>query len=109
MNIIHCRVPEGATGTLTLTAKQTPAGAVNIRAEYLPPGWPPFGVKSGWGEISATYAFTVPGGTAGQRFVLSFRAWTAGVVGELELRVILDVVPREGIGGEATADFHPSS
>jgi|GEM_PF-3187490 len=108
-NVIHCRVPEGATGTLTLTAKRTPAGTVNIRAESLPPGWPPFGVKSGWGEISATYTFTVPGGTAGRRFELRFRAWTAGLAGELELWVILDVVPREGIGGEPTADFNQST
>lgn len=107
-NIIHCRVPEGATGTLTLTAKRTPAGAVNIRAEYLPPGWPPFGVKSGWGEVTAMYTFPVPVGTAGRRFELRFRAWTAGVIGELELRMILDVVPKEEVGGEATADFHPS-
>jgi hypothetical protein len=68
---------------------------VNIRAEYLPPGWPPFGVKSGWGEITALYTFTVPGGTAGRRFELIFRAWTAGLVGELELRVLLDVIPPE--------------
>jgi hypothetical protein len=94
-NIIHCRVPEGAAGTLTLTAKRSPAGAVSIRAEALPPGWPPFGVKSGWGEITALYTFTVPGGTAGRRFELIFRAWTAGVVGELELRVLLDVIPPE--------------
>lgn len=92
---IWCRVPEGASGVLTLQAKRIPAGAVNIRAETLPPGWPAFPVASGWGTITSQYSFTVPMGTASQRFVLRFRAWTPGVVGELEVQVILDVVPQE--------------
>ncbi|MCX7750775.1 MAG: hypothetical protein N2320_04440 [Candidatus Bipolaricaulota bacterium] len=97
-DMIHCRVPEGATGTLTLEARRTPAGAVHLRAESLPPGWPPFSPRSGWGTVTAPYAFPVPPGTAGRRFELRFKAWTAGVIGELELRVILDVVPAEGLG-----------
>jgi len=97
-NVIHCQVPEGATGTLTLTAKRTPVGAVNIRAVSLPPGWPVFPAASGWGTLRAVYPFTVPPGTAGRQFELRFRAWAAGVMVDLEVRVILDVVPAEGIG-----------
>ncbi len=97
-NVIQCRVPAGAAGTLALTAARIPAGAVSIRAESLPAGWPPFPARSGWGTLNAQYAFAVPLVTAGQRFELRFRAWTAGVQREVELRVILDVVPTEGIG-----------
>ena len=95
---------------------------MNIHAERVPSGWPNSlwiqqlgqwvdsrsSVASGWGTITAQYRFTPPAGSAGRRVELRFKAWTAGIIGELELRVILDVVPKEEVGGEATADFHPS-
>ncbi|MBC7093408.1 hypothetical protein H5T53_05335 [Candidatus Bipolaricaulota bacterium] len=103
---IQCQVPEGAAGTIELTATRTPAGAVNIRAESPPAGWPSSlwvqqmgqwvdsrsSVASGWGAVTAQYRFTPPAGSAGRSYEVRFRAWTAGVIGELELRVILDVV-----------------
>jgi len=103
---IQCQVPEGVAGTIELTATRTPAGAVNIRVESVPSGWPNSlwvqqlgqwvdsrsSAASGWGTITAQYRFTPPAGSAGRQFTLRFKAWTAGVPGELELRVILDVV-----------------
>jgi hypothetical protein len=103
---IQCQVPEGVAGTIELTATRTPAGAVNIRVESVPSGWPNSlwvqqlgqwvdsrsSAASGWGTITAQYRFTPPVGSAGRQFTLRFKAWTAGVPGELELRVILDVV-----------------
>jgi len=105
---IRCQVPEGVAGTIELAATRTPAGgAVNIRAEPPPAGWPtslwtrqPDGgwadsrspVASGWGTVTAQYRFTPPAGSAGRRVELRFKAWTAGVIGELELRLILDIV-----------------
>jgi hypothetical protein len=103
---IQCQVPEGVAGTIELTANRTPAGAVNIRVESVPSGWPNSlwiqqlgqwvdsrsSAASGWGTITAQYRFTPPVGSAGRQFALRFKAWTAGVPGELELRVILDVV-----------------
>ena len=103
---IQCQVPEGVAGTIELTATRTPAGAVNIRAERVPSGWPNSlwihqqgqwvdsrsSVASSWGTITAQYHFTPPAGSAGRRVELRFKAWTAGVIGELELRVILDIV-----------------
>lgn len=79
---------------------------MNIRAERVPSGWPNSlwiqqlgqwvdsrsSVASGWGTITAQYRFTPPAGSAGRRVELRFKAWTAGVIGELELRVILDIV-----------------
>ncbi|MCS7239976.1 MAG: hypothetical protein NZ651_01845 [Candidatus Bipolaricaulota bacterium] len=95
-NVIQCRVREGATGTLTLQAKRTPAGPVHIRADTIPPGWPPFPTTSGFGSVTTQYVFTLPSGTAGRQLILKFRAWTVGVIGDLELQVILDVLPAEG-------------
>ncbi|MBC7170548.1 hypothetical protein H5T54_06445 [Candidatus Bipolaricaulota bacterium] len=103
---VRCQVTEGSSGTLELTATRTPAGAVNIRIEAVPSGWPGSlwiqhlgqwvdsrnPVASAWGTVTAQYRFTVPAGSAGGQFTLRFKAWTAGVVGELELRVVLDVV-----------------
>ncbi len=105
---IQCQVPEGVAGTIDLTATRTPAGAVNIRVESMPLGWPNSlwiqqlgqwvdsrsAVASGWGTVQAQYRFTPPTGTAGRRVELRFKAWTTGVIGELELRVILDIVRR---------------
>jgi len=91
-NLVQCRLPQGAQGVLQLTATRTPAGAVNIRAEAIPAGWPAFPVASGWGTVTRQYSFTVPSGSAGQRFELRFKAWTAGVVGEIELRLIIDAI-----------------
>jgi len=103
---IQCQVPEGVAGTIELTATRTPAGAVNVRAERVPFGWPNSlwtqqlgqwvdsrsSVASGWGTITAQYRFAPPAGSAGRQVELRFKAWTAGVIGELELRVILDIV-----------------
>jgi len=103
---IQCQVPEGVAGTIELTATRTPAGAVNIRVESAPSGWPnslwiqQLGqrvdsrslVASGWGTVQAQYRFTPPAGSAGRRVEVRFKAWTVGVIGELELRVILDIV-----------------
>jgi len=103
---IQCQVPEGVAGTIELTATRTPAGAVNIRVESVPSGWPnslwiqQLGqwvdsrspVASGWGTVQAQYRFTPPTGSAGRRVELRFKAWTVGVIGELELQVILDIV-----------------
>ncbi len=103
---IRCQLPEGAAGTIELTATRTPAGAVNIRIEAVPAGWPSSlwvqqlgqwadsrtAAASGWGTVAAQYRFTAPAGSAGRQFALRFKAWTAGVIGELELRVIVDVV-----------------
>lgn len=103
---IQCQVPEGVAGTVELTATRTPAGAVNIRVESVPSGWPnslwiqQLGqwvdsrspVASGWGTVQAQYRFTPPTGSAGRRVELRFKAWTVGVIGELELQVILDIV-----------------
>ncbi len=103
---IRCQVPEGAAGTVELAATRTPAGAVNIRVESPPAGWPTSlwvqqlgqwvdsrtAVASGWGTVMAQYRFTPPAGSAGRQFTLRFKAWTAGVIGELELRLILDIV-----------------
>lgn len=91
-SVIHCQIPEGTASTIELTATRTPAGSVNIRAEELPFGWPTFPVASGWGTVNARYRFTLPPGSAGRRYELRFKAWTAGVIGELELRVIVDAV-----------------
>lgn len=102
----RCQVAEGSAGPLELTATRTPAGAVNVRIESVPSGWPTSlwiqqldhwvdsrsKVASAWGTVRAQYRFTVPPGSAGRQFTLRFTAWTAGVVGELELRVVLDVV-----------------
>lgn len=89
---LHCQIPEGETIVLELRAIRTPAGAVNIRADALPSGWPAFPVVSGWGKVTAQYRFTLPKGSAGQSYELRFKAWAAGVVGELELRVIVEVL-----------------
>ena len=89
-NVIQCQVSQGTQGVIQLTATRTPPGAVNIRADAIPVGWPAFQVASGWGTVSKQYSFTVPSGSAGQRFELRFRAWTAGVVGEVELKCIID-------------------
>ena len=103
---IQCQVPEGVAGTIELTANRTPAGAVSIRVDSVPSGWPNSlwiqqlgqwvdsrsSAVSGWGTITALFRFTLPAGSAGRQFALRFKAWTAGVPGELELRVILDVV-----------------
>jgi len=40
MTQIQCQVPEGVAGTVELTATRTPAGAVNVRVESVPSGWP---------------------------------------------------------------------
>lgn len=103
---IGCQIPEGVAGTIELTATRTPTGAVNVRVESVPLGWPTSlwvpqrdqwvdsrtMVISGWGTVQAQYRFTPPAGSAGQQFTLRFKAGTAGVVGELELRVVFDVV-----------------
>ncbi len=103
---IRCQLTEGSAGTIELTATRTPAGAVNMRVEAVPAGWPGSlwtqqmgqwvdsrnAVASAWGTVTAQYRFTAPAGSAGRQFTLRFKAWTVGVVGELELRVILDVV-----------------
>jgi len=91
-NTIQCRIAAGSSATVQLTATRTPAGTVNIRAVSLPAGWSPFPAASGWGTVSRQYNFTVPSGTAGQRFELRFSAWTAGVIGELQLTYIIDAV-----------------
>ncbi len=91
-NKIQCQIPAGTSGAIQLTATRMPAGAVNIRAVSLPAGWSPFPVASGWGTVSRQYSFSVPSGSAGQRFELRFSAWTAGVVGELQLTCIIDSV-----------------
>ncbi|MBC7318236.1 hypothetical protein H5T57_03175 [Candidatus Bipolaricaulota bacterium] len=97
---------EGSAGIVELRAIRTPTGAVNMRIESVPGGWPRSfwvyqqdewrdsrsSVASGWGTVEAQYRFTVPPGSAGSTFALRFKAWTAGVIGELELRVILEVV-----------------
>ncbi len=102
---IRCQVPEGVAETVELTATRTPAEGVNIRVEP-PVGWPSSlwtqqlgqwvdsrsAVASGWGTVTAQYRFTPPAGSAGRQFTLRFKAWTAGVMGELELRLILDIV-----------------
>lgn len=89
-NVTSCQLPTGTQGIINLTATRTPAGAVNIRAHSLPAGWPAFQVASGWGTITRGYAFTVPTGSAGKRFELVFRAWTAGVPQEIELKCLID-------------------
>ncbi len=103
---IRCQVLEGSAGTVELTGTRTPAGAVNMRVESVPAGWPGSlwtqqlgqwmdsrnSVASAWGTVTAQYRFTVPAGTTGRQFTLRFKAWTVGVVGELELRVIVEVV-----------------
>ncbi len=103
---VRCQVAEGSSGIVELTAVRTPAGGVNIRIESVPGGWPgslwvqQMGqwvdsrnpVASGWPTVTAQYRFTVPAGSAGRAFTLRFKAWTAGVIGELELRMILAVV-----------------
>lgn len=91
-NLIQCQIPEGTQGNIQLTATRTPAGAVNIRASSLPAGWSSFPVASGWGTVTTGYTFTVPAGSAGKRFELVFQAWTVGVIGEVELRVVIDAV-----------------
>lgn len=97
---------EGSAGTVELTAVRTPAGAVNLRVESVPAGWPSSlwiqqlgqwvdsrsSVASGWAAATAQYRFTVPAGSAGRSFTLRFKAWTVGVIGELELRVVLEAV-----------------
>ncbi|MCS7216731.1 MAG: endonuclease/exonuclease/phosphatase family protein [Candidatus Bipolaricaulota bacterium] len=87
---LRCEAQAGTSGRIMLTATRTPAGAVNIRAEALPPGWPAFPVASGFGTATTQYDFLVPS-LAGQTFLLRFKAWTPGVIGELELRVSLVV------------------
>lgn len=103
---VRCQVVEGNSGIIELTAVRTPAGLVNMRVESVPTGWPgslwvqQMGqwvdsrnpVASGWGTVTAQYRFTVPAGSTGRAFTLRFKAWTAGVLAELELRVILEVV-----------------
>lgn len=103
---IRCQVAEGSAGTVELTAVRTPAGAVNLRVESVPSGWPSSlwteqrgqwvdsrsSVASGWAAVTAQYGFTMPTGSAGRSFTLRFKAWTAGVIGELELRVVLEAV-----------------
>lgn len=91
-NVMQCRLQAGASGAIQLIATRTPAGAVNIRAVSLPAGWPSFPVTSGWGTASTQYSFTIPSGSVGQRFELRFSAWTAGVVGELQLTCIIDAL-----------------
>ncbi|MCS7239974.1 MAG: sphingomyelin phosphodiesterase [Candidatus Bipolaricaulota bacterium] len=87
---LRCDVQAGSSGLIMLTATRTPSGAVNIRAEALPLGWPAFPVATGFGTIATQYNFTVPS-TPGQTYLLRFRAWTPGIIGELELRVSLSV------------------
>ncbi len=91
-DVIQCRMQTGTSGTIQLTATRTPAGTVNIWAVSLPSGWPTFPTASGWGTVSRQYSFTVPSGSAGQRFELRFSAWTPGVVGELGLTFLIDAV-----------------
>ncbi len=105
--IIQCQVPEGTHGTIQLMATRTPAGAVNIRASSLPPGWPAFPIASGWGTVTARYTFTVPSGSAGTRFELAFRAFTAGVVGEVERRVVIDSVRQPSLPPPAPTPTPP--
>ncbi|MBC7084635.1 MAG: hypothetical protein H5T95_14305, partial [Firmicutes bacterium] len=117
---VRCQVAEGSSGTLELTATRTPAGAVNVRIEAVPAGWPGSlwiqqlgqwvdsrnSVASAWGTVTAQYRFPVPAGSAGRQFTLRFKAWTAGVVGELELRVVLEVTRAAAPPSEPTV---PSS
>jgi len=90
-NVVQCSVPEGTTGTVSLSAQRTPAGTVSIGATLLP-GWASFTSVSGWGSVSGQCRFTVPTGTAGQRFELKFQASASGVPSTINLTVILDVV-----------------
>lgn len=87
---VRCEAQAGTSGRILFTATRTPAGPVNIRAEALPSGWSAFSVASGWGTVTALYPFTVPS-TPGQSYLLRFKAWAAGVVGELEFRLSLTV------------------
>jgi len=90
-NVVQCSVPEGTTGTVTLSAQRTPAGTVTISAASLPTGWPSFAPVSGSESVSGQYRFTVPAGSAGRRFELKFRATASGVPTPIDLTVILDV------------------
>ncbi|MBC7318233.1 hypothetical protein H5T57_03160 [Candidatus Bipolaricaulota bacterium] len=98
---IRCRVPEGATGMLTLQAKALhPEGAlvaVGIFADALPPGWPRFPGGWGLGTVTAEYVFTVPMGSAGRIFRLAFFARAAGAIVDSKIDVFLEVIPREEI------------
>lgn len=103
---IRCQVSEGSAGIVELRAIRTPTGTVNMRIESVPGGCPcsfwvyqqdewrdsRSSVASGWGTVEAQYRFTVPPGSAGSTFALRFKAWAAGVIGELELQVILEAV-----------------
>lgn len=103
---VRCQLVEGSSGTVELVAVRTSAGGVNIRVESVPGGWPGSlwilqsgqwvdsrsSVASGWQTVMVQYRFAVPAGSAGRTSTLRFKAWTAGVLGELELRVILEVV-----------------
>ncbi len=78
---------------IELVATRTPAGAVNIRTDSRPSGWPalkPADPASGWGTVTARYTFTVPTGSAGRRFELVFQAWTVGIPTPLNLKFIID-------------------
>lgn len=92
-DVISCQLPAGTDGTVDLTATRSPAGAVNIKTDSRPSGWPalkPADPASGWGTVTARYTFTIPAGSAGQRFELRFQAWTIGVPNVLNLKFIID-------------------